>query len=172
MVVGRRSQHANLSHSKRDLEMEKIRLPNDAWECYLKTWDRRNSKSFQGHFHLNPTRGAYYSALYSKIIKLNPSRKTEVSKSAWIKPCTDRIYYNVIQNTTCSFIRSWIDFEKYPWQSPVFVKFHVSSREIPLKTGLHHGCFLEHFEKLFDKLLFTIPVKTHIQRYLWVYEKI
>ena len=57
-------------------------------------------------------------------------------------------------------------FQKYPWQSPVFVKSHASSPEILFKTGLHHACFLENFKKLFDKLLFTIPVKTHTKRYL------
>ena len=37
VVVGRRSHHANLQHAKKDLEMEKIRSPNDAWKGYLKT---------------------------------------------------------------------------------------------------------------------------------------
>ena len=45
-----------------------------------------------------------------------------------------------------------MNFEKHPWQSPVFVKFHGSSPKIPLKIELHHGCFPENFERFFDKL--------------------
>ena len=56
------------------------------------------------HYGKPCTRGAYYSTpyespvamanvlmqvgLWSRAIKLNPSWKTEVSKYAWIKPCT------------------------------------------------------------------------------------
>ena len=55
-----------------------------------------------------------------------------------------------------------MNFEKHPWQSPMFVKSHASSLGIPFKIELHHGCFPENF----DKLLFTMPVKTHIEKYL------
>ena len=62
--------------------------------------------------------------------------------------------------------RSCTNFEKDHWQSPVFAKDHVRSPRISVKSGLHHECFSDNFEKFFDKLFFTVPVKTHIQRYL------
>ena len=37
VVAGRRSHHASHTQAKRDLKMEKIRSPNDAWKGYLKT---------------------------------------------------------------------------------------------------------------------------------------
>ena len=81
------SHHASLRLAKRDLKMEKIRSFSDAWKGYLKTWDRWNSQSFQGHYL---TWGAYsapyeppvamtnlptHIGLWLTTIKLNPSWK-------------------------------------------------------------------------------------------------
>ena len=79
---------------------QKIGSTNDAWKGYLKNQIRWYSQSFQG-LPLDPTKGDY-SAPYEPpaeganvlmrvgswptVIKLNPSWKTEFSKSACIKP--------------------------------------------------------------------------------------
>ena len=93
--MGSQSHHARLTQVKRDTKKEKIRSPNDAWKGYLKTWNKRNSLSFP----LDPTRRAYsapyepqaasanvHIGLWPMAVKLDPAWKTEVSKSAWIKP--------------------------------------------------------------------------------------
>ena len=78
---------------------ENIRSPNDAWKGYLKSWNWWNSQSFQRHCPLTPQGGftpphmnlqlqgvLVLTHVIAIIIKLNPSWKIEVSKSAWIKP--------------------------------------------------------------------------------------
>ena len=73
--------------AKRDLKMEKIRSFSDAWKGYLKTWDRWNSQSFQGHYLIWGAYSAPYEplvamtnlpthvGLWLTTIKLNPSWK-------------------------------------------------------------------------------------------------
>ena len=85
---------------KKRPKKEKIRSLNDAWKGYLKTWGWWNSQSFQGHC-LGPHKGGLqhpyeppvamfnmltHVRLWPRAIKLSSSWKTEVSKSAWIKP--------------------------------------------------------------------------------------
>ena len=66
----------------------------------MKTWDQWNSQIFQGHFSWTPQRGLAAPHMNSQLQrvnvlmhiphgKVNPSWKTEVSKSAWIKPCNE-----------------------------------------------------------------------------------
>ena len=79
----------SLQKATRDLKKRKIRSPNDAWRDYLKT------------------RGAW-------TIKLNPLWKTEVRKSAWIKPWCGSSPNLAIYNsdtTVCSseILVSWYD---------------------------------------------------------------
>ena len=107
------------------LKKEKIRSPNDAWKSYLKTWDRKNSQSFQGHcpwtrqggftaLHMNPQLQVAnvlpHVGLLPTVIKLNPSWKTEVSKSAWIKPCQWLRQSNWIFNFANSIMHACTDW--------------------------------------------------------------
>ena len=89
---------------KRDLKKEKIMSPSNARKGYLKTWDCWNGQSFQGLCPRTPQVGLTleppasrvnmltHVSLQSMAIKLNLSWKTEVNKSAWIKPWHDIIY--------------------------------------------------------------------------------
>ena len=73
----------------------------------------------------------------------------------------DIILYNMIQYNTkynMQHFRSWINFEIHLWQSPLFCKVPCKQSWIPLKVGLHHGCFSESFQELLNKLLFPIPL--------------
>ena len=91
-----------LRRRKRDLKKQKIRSSNDVWKGYLKTWDRWNSQSFQGRCLWTAQRRVYRTPYKPPVarfnmliqvklrclaIKLSPSWKMEVSKSAWIKSC-------------------------------------------------------------------------------------
>ena len=102
MCVGGETKSPCKSYAgKKRPKEEKIRSPNDAWKGYFKTWDWWNSQRYQGHCpwtpqggltapHMNPPAASAnvltYIGLWSMTIKLNPSWKTEVNKSAWIKP--------------------------------------------------------------------------------------
>ena len=58
-----------LTQAKRDVKMETIRSPNDAWKGYLKTWDRWNSQSIQNHCPWTP-QGGVYSAPYEPPVAM------------------------------------------------------------------------------------------------------
>ena len=95
VVVDRWSHHTSLTKAKSVLKKAKIGSSNDAWKGYLKTWNQWNSQSFQGNclwtlqegFTAPHVNNQLQGASAPMTIKLNPSWKTEVSKSAWINPC-------------------------------------------------------------------------------------
>ena len=66
-MAGRRSHHANLPYAKRDLEVDKIRSPNDAGKGYLKTWGLETPAAWVNVLtHVN--------GLLPTTIKLNPRK--------------------------------------------------------------------------------------------------
>ena len=71
--------------------IKEIRSPNDAWNSYLKTWDHLNSQSFQELM----ANVLMHVGLWPITIILNPSWKTEVRKSAWIKPWFPMRYFKI-----------------------------------------------------------------------------
>ena len=90
----------SIQKATRDLKKRKIRSPNDAWRGYLKT---------RG---LEPPTAA--PSPQPIAIKLNPLWKTEVRKSAWIKPWCGSSPNLAIYNsdtTVCSseILVSWYD---------------------------------------------------------------
>ena len=92
MVVGWRSHHTSLTQAKKDLKKETKMSPNDAWQGYLKTWYQWNSQNFSGiatGLHKRDLqRHIWTPGCKDQRPDAHPSWKTEVSKSAWIKPCT------------------------------------------------------------------------------------
>ena len=91
-MVGWQSHHTSLTQAKKDLKKEKKMSPKDAWQGYLKTWDQWNSQNFQWHCPWTPQKRLTAPHMNPGCKDQRPdaytSWKTEVSKSAWIKPCT------------------------------------------------------------------------------------
>ena len=101
MVLNKQSHHASFKQTKRDLKKKRLGHRMMHGKAFWKSGIDEIAKASRD-IASGPHKGAYsapyeipaaranvltYVGLWSTAIKLNPSWKMEVSKSAWIKGC-------------------------------------------------------------------------------------
>ena len=125
LLVGRQTHHANLMQAKKvPKKKKKITSPNDDLKGCLKTWDCRSIASgphkggggaYSTPYETPAARAnrLTYIGFWPMTIKLNPSWKMDVSKSACIKLLYMAVLHSICVSSLITVIIHFCPCSKY-----------------------------------------------------------
>ena len=150
MVLNKQSHHASFKQTKRDLKKKRLGHRMMHGKAFWKSGIDEIAKASRD-IASRPHKGAYsapyeipaaranvltYVGLWSTAIKLNPSWKMEVSKSAWIKGCKWEVDWHL---QIFNFL-DFLDVRDFFWSMKCIINMANWLRDECTEVNSHHPC--------------------------------